>query len=289
MSHKRVRPDWDSSDDSSEAPPPPPPRKRVATLDEEWDALDEALDAGLTATVAAWKRNAREVVKAKAVGLAHALATDRAFQAEASAAAARSERDSLQDELANERKRRTRLAGELAEMTKRLSSVEETLERVRTQVNDAYSDCEFAEVRARELQSELGAATTKLAFAEASARRLVRADALLAAAEKRADAAEKKLAARPATGVRTRGAAAAAAAAAASGSASSDSGSGRPLCTVCLTSAPELALRPCGHVCVCSDCYEEMDTGSSSSSVACPICRATVTSTLKVFVCTGSE
>jgi len=51
-------------------------------------------------------------------------------------------------------------------------------------------------------------------------------------------------------------------------------------CVVCLSAAPTHAFVPCGHRCVCNACGNAISQGSQS----CPICRAHVSSTLRVFL-----
>lgn len=316
MSNKRSRPAWDSSDDASDDAGGSlaiRPAKKAKTADEEWDDLGQELVNRLAATVSSWRPKAREAMDTRARKerkeniKALAEARGRAEWAEESAAAARTECSALTTQLADERKRRKRVAGELAQAREQLSVKEKALEYLREELDEAQRYLEeaqedleevqeklvAAEERADELQSDLDATTKLLAFADTNARQATTLAKLLEAAQKRANAAENRLVAmeasagkaRPATGVRTRAASSAVAAAAASSSSGSSSNSGRPTCTVCLSSPPDLALRPCGHVCVCEECYEELDSGSSSA--ACPMCRAKVTSTLKVFICTA--
>jgi len=46
-------------------------------------------------------------------------------------------------------------------------------------------------------------------------------------------------------------------------------------CVVCIDRAPVIALRPCGHRCVCEECVESVKE--------CPLCRALVEGALRVF------
>lgn len=50
-------------------------------------------------------------------------------------------------------------------------------------------------------------------------------------------------------------------------------------CVICLTNARELAIRPCGHVCCCIDCYEVLPQPK-----LCPVCRADITDVLPIFI-----
>eukprot|EP01105_Mastigella_eilhardi_P024203 TRINITY_DN6277_c0_g1_i1.p1 TRINITY_DN6277_c0_g1~~TRINITY_DN6277_c0_g1_i1.p1 ORF type:complete len:303 (-),score=97.04 TRINITY_DN6277_c0_g1_i1:90-998(-) len=49
-------------------------------------------------------------------------------------------------------------------------------------------------------------------------------------------------------------------------------------CVVCLARPRECAFCPCGHLCVCSACAVQLPRGSP-----CPVCRATVAGTMRVF------
>lgn len=46
--------------------------------------------------------------------------------------------------------------------------------------------------------------------------------------------------------------------------------SGTPQCVVCLTNAVEVLLLECGHLCLCTDCCEQITDN------ICPICRCRV-------------
>ena len=48
-------------------------------------------------------------------------------------------------------------------------------------------------------------------------------------------------------------------------------------CVVCLDEAKTHILAPCGHQCVCGPCSERLVQGH------CPVCRAAVTMTMRVF------
>ena len=49
----------------------------------------------------------------------------------------------------------------------------------------------------------------------------------------------------------------------------------RESCVCCLERAPVIALRPCGHKCVCAECFGALRE--------CPICRAPIEGSLRVF------
>ena len=59
-------------------------------------------------------------------------------------------------------------------------------------------------------------------------------------------------------------------------SARDDSAGGR--CAVCMGNPLEVALAPCGHVCLCRECADKVDT--------CPICREDIQDRTGVFVAT---
>ena len=50
----------------------------------------------------------------------------------------------------------------------------------------------------------------------------------------------------------------------------------KPMCVICEETAPEAAFIPCGHRVTCKTCGEACGT-------RCPICRETITGTLRVF------
>ena len=52
------------------------------------------------------------------------------------------------------------------------------------------------------------------------------------------------------------------------------------VCIVCDDNAAELAIVPCGHVCLCAECCDTLLVVSP----ACPMCRGAIQSTLKVFL-----
>lgn len=65
---------------------------------------------------------------------------------------------------------------------------------------------------------------------------------------------------------------------------------GPPSCIICLTEKPCVALRPCGHVCLCDGCYAQLEDragggGGCDHHTRCPLCRQRVRKTLRVFVC----
>jgi len=60
--------------------------------------------------------------------------------------------------------------------------------------------------------------------------------------------------------------------------AGSESGRGGRGCVVCWESDAVVALHPCGHVCLCVKCAPQQHT--------CPMCRAAISGTLRVFLTT---
>ena len=60
------------------------------------------------------------------------------------------------------------------------------------------------------------------------------------------------------------------------------------VCVVCHESKAQIAMVPCGHVCLCTTCVPQMlqhDKSSDySGTLKCPICRAVVQSTLKIYL-----
>lgn len=54
-------------------------------------------------------------------------------------------------------------------------------------------------------------------------------------------------------------------------------------CTVCLTAMADTVLYRCGHLCVCYMCGLQLQQGTSTNSVKCPICRAPVEDILRVY------
>ena len=49
------------------------------------------------------------------------------------------------------------------------------------------------------------------------------------------------------------------------------------MCVICLEKPSIIALRPCGHVCLCQKCSRKMQP------LDCPICNTAITGTLKVY------
>jgi len=47
-------------------------------------------------------------------------------------------------------------------------------------------------------------------------------------------------------------------------------------CNLCMDKQKNIALMPCGHVCVCSECCESL--------IKCPVCRSTIHQKVKVFI-----
>ena len=52
-------------------------------------------------------------------------------------------------------------------------------------------------------------------------------------------------------------------------------------CVVCLSEAPTVALVPCGHVSFCDHCADVF--GRSDAAQVCPLCRAPIERTLRLF------
>ena len=50
-------------------------------------------------------------------------------------------------------------------------------------------------------------------------------------------------------------------------------------CSVCLAGFAEVAMVPCGHVCLCGLCREAL----CQDLVVCPVCSEVVANTLKVY------
>lgn len=59
----------------------------------------------------------------------------------------------------------------------------------------------------------------------------------------------------------------------------------RTICIICITSIPDHLLQPCGHLCFCQPCYQELSARETNYS--CPICRGEITSIQKVFTVLG--
>jgi len=53
-------------------------------------------------------------------------------------------------------------------------------------------------------------------------------------------------------------------------------------CSVCLGDVRQVALQPCGHVCLCKECAR---TISAQQDRKCPVCRQKVTKFENVYLC----
>jgi hypothetical protein len=51
------------------------------------------------------------------------------------------------------------------------------------------------------------------------------------------------------------------------------------VCVVCMDEKADCCLKPCGHLCLCQTCAIEIHTRRET----CPICRACIQETLKVY------
>ena len=51
------------------------------------------------------------------------------------------------------------------------------------------------------------------------------------------------------------------------------------LCVICNDQSRCIAFSPCGHDCVCAECGPLLPVGA-----ACPLCRSTIQSTLKIYL-----
>ena len=49
------------------------------------------------------------------------------------------------------------------------------------------------------------------------------------------------------------------------------------MCVICLERPTIIALRPCGHVCLCQKCFRK------TQPQHCPLCRCEITGSLKVY------
>ena len=49
------------------------------------------------------------------------------------------------------------------------------------------------------------------------------------------------------------------------------------MCVICLERPILIALKPCGHVCLCQKCFRKAPPPD------CPLCRCPITGTLKVY------
>jgi E3 ubiquitin-protein ligase MGRN1 len=54
-------------------------------------------------------------------------------------------------------------------------------------------------------------------------------------------------------------------------------------CVICLTEACEVAVRPCGHLCLCNDCADKLVSDSNFERRRCPICRSSVGNLLRII------
>jgi Zinc finger, C3HC4 type (RING finger) len=54
-------------------------------------------------------------------------------------------------------------------------------------------------------------------------------------------------------------------------------------CVVCRTQAAEMAIIPCGHLCLCDGCTKAL-VASSSILQYCPLCRGSLLSTLRIYI-----
>eukprot|EP01113_Clastostelium_recurvatum_P000575 TRINITY_DN10262_c0_g1_i1.p1 TRINITY_DN10262_c0_g1~~TRINITY_DN10262_c0_g1_i1.p1 ORF type:complete len:192 (-),score=35.59 TRINITY_DN10262_c0_g1_i1:88-663(-) len=55
-------------------------------------------------------------------------------------------------------------------------------------------------------------------------------------------------------------------------------------CTVCLENVCDTVFCPCGHLCACSGCAEKINQNRNSQEKACPVCRAPISTTIKVYM-----
>lgn len=54
-------------------------------------------------------------------------------------------------------------------------------------------------------------------------------------------------------------------------------------CVLCLDRPREMCLAPCGHVCLCGECYEQLRLRSHPRRSDCPLCRRPVDSALRAY------
>ena len=54
-------------------------------------------------------------------------------------------------------------------------------------------------------------------------------------------------------------------------------------CSVCLSNPCEVALQPCGHVCLCRDCVDQLGS-TSQGHQKCPICRTVIEKMTNVYL-----
>jgi hypothetical protein len=52
------------------------------------------------------------------------------------------------------------------------------------------------------------------------------------------------------------------------------------MCVVCFDAPKDHAIVPCGHVCVCASCAEQL---TKTRTPTCPVCREPIQQTMKVF------
>lgn len=55
------------------------------------------------------------------------------------------------------------------------------------------------------------------------------------------------------------------------------------VCVLCWERKAEMALVPCGHVCLCTNCCQQGDVLNAALQHQCPVCRGTFQQTLRVY------
>ena len=70
-----------------------------------------------------------------------------------------------------------------------------------------------------------------------------------------------------------------------SGSGTSHSDAEETQCVVCFDAPKDHAIVPCGHICVCARCAEQL---TNTRTPTCPVCREPIQQTVKVFAPSGS-
>ena len=55
-------------------------------------------------------------------------------------------------------------------------------------------------------------------------------------------------------------------------------------CVICRDAKPSKAFVPCGHVCVCSSCWDGFGQTASGKPSVCPTCRREVEFSFSVFI-----
>ena len=65
-----------------------------------------------------------------------------------------------------------------------------------------------------------------------------------------------------------------------SSSGTSHSDAEQTMCVVCFDAPKDHAIVPCGHICVCARCAEQL---TKTRTPTCPVCRGTIRETMKVF------